>query len=34
MHVRLEQAIYYKGEFMRNGYYPGTCINNGCYGDK
>ena len=22
--------LYHKGEFMRNGYYPGTCITNGC----
>ena len=34
MHVRLGQVIYYKGEFMRNGYYPGTCITNACDGSK
>ena len=34
MHVRLGQVIYHKGEFMRNGYYPGTCITNGCDGSK
>lgn len=34
LNVRLGQVIYYKGEFMRNGYYPGTCINNVCDGSK
>ena len=34
MHVLLSQVIYHKGEFMRNGYYPGTCITNGCDGSE